>query len=128
MHQCELCGKEFPRPSGLLIHMNSHTNERRYTCKLLSCGRSFNVLSNARRHYRTHGIEPPASLRASRRRGYVVNFEAPITPQLPPPSVPSQAPFQVRWVELNVVTRRGLRQAEPDVDFDPRHQPVDKSW
>ncbi|KAG7448468.1 uncharacterized protein BT62DRAFT_708168 [Guyanagaster necrorhizus] len=29
MHQCEICHHEFPRPSGLRTHMNSHNNVRR---------------------------------------------------------------------------------------------------
>jgi hypothetical protein len=29
MHRCKQCGKEFPRPSGLTIHMHTHTGEKR---------------------------------------------------------------------------------------------------
>lgn len=29
MHPCELCGKRFPRPSGLSTHMNSHSGAKR---------------------------------------------------------------------------------------------------
>ncbi|KAJ7061000.1 hypothetical protein C8F01DRAFT_178907 [Mycena amicta] len=128
MHPCGRCGKAFPRPSGLRTHMNSHNNERPYTCKFPGCGKSFSVLSNAKRHYRTHGVEPPSSLRASvsvsgsssKRPQYAVNFEKPITPTLPPPSVTSQAPFCVRWIEPNSASRGsgwGPRQTQQDVNL-----------
>ena len=29
MHQCRICQKLFPRPSGLATHMNSHSGARR---------------------------------------------------------------------------------------------------
>jgi hypothetical protein len=29
MHKCTICGKSFPRPSGLDTHMNSHTGDKR---------------------------------------------------------------------------------------------------
>ena len=35
MHQCKLCGKWFPRPSGLDTHMNSHSGAKREP--LLTC-------------------------------------------------------------------------------------------
>ncbi|KAJ7061009.1 hypothetical protein C8F01DRAFT_179195 [Mycena amicta] len=134
MHQCQLCGKEFPRPSGLRTHMNSHNDERPFTCEFPGCEKAFSVLSNARRHYRTHGVEPPSSLRASgsssRGRGYAVSFAAPMTPELPTPSVTSQAPFRVRWIEPNAATRGagwGLRQTELEPEVDPDAHPVEDS-
>ena len=32
LHPCEVCGKTFPRPSGLKTHMNSHSGEKRTFC------------------------------------------------------------------------------------------------
>ncbi|KAJ7066232.1 hypothetical protein C8F01DRAFT_1122729 [Mycena amicta] len=109
MHRCDLCGKEFPRPSGLRTHMNSHNDERRelpYACEFPGCDKRFSVLSNCRRHYRTHGVEPPSpSLRSSSSgREYAVNFDAPMTPSLPAPAVTTQAPFRVRWIAPNAPT------------------------
>ncbi|KAF8894072.1 hypothetical protein BD779DRAFT_1385819, partial [Infundibulicybe gibba] len=49
---CSYCGKGFNRPSSLKIHLNSHTGEKPFICPVESCGRSFSVLSNMRRHAR----------------------------------------------------------------------------
>ncbi|KAF9238841.1 hypothetical protein BU15DRAFT_28813, partial [Melanogaster broomeanus] len=58
MHPCEQCGKVFPRPSGLATHMNSHSGAKPYQCTVTGCNKRFAVRSNARRHLRTHGINP----------------------------------------------------------------------
>ncbi|KAK7053572.1 hypothetical protein R3P38DRAFT_2601282, partial [Favolaschia claudopus] len=47
---CKQCGKRFSRPSSLKIHVNTHTGAQPYICPHPSCGRSFNVNSNMRRH------------------------------------------------------------------------------
>ncbi|KNZ77109.1 Zinc finger protein C25B8.19c, partial [Termitomyces sp. J132] len=39
-------------------HLNSHTGARPFVCPVESCGRSFSVLSNMRRHARTHTLTP----------------------------------------------------------------------
>ncbi|PLW12037.1 hypothetical protein PCANC_20445 [Puccinia coronata f. sp. avenae] len=49
-HICNLCGKDFNRPSALLLHATVHTGERSNFCNV--CGRSFSNLSNLRRHQR----------------------------------------------------------------------------
>jgi hypothetical protein len=36
LHACDTCGKKFPRPSGLAIHSNTHTGEKR-TSKVSWC-------------------------------------------------------------------------------------------
>ncbi|TFK44418.1 hypothetical protein BDQ12DRAFT_672961 [Crucibulum laeve] len=53
-YECSYCGKGFNRPSSLKIHLNSHTGEKPFICPVESCGRSFSVLSNMRRHARVH--------------------------------------------------------------------------
>ncbi|KAG0142300.1 hypothetical protein CROQUDRAFT_10984, partial [Cronartium quercuum f. sp. fusiforme G11] len=50
MHVCDICGKDFNRPSALLLHASVHTGERSNFCNV--CGRSFSNLSNLRRHQR----------------------------------------------------------------------------
>ncbi|KAJ3784903.1 hypothetical protein GGU10DRAFT_356535 [Lentinula aff. detonsa] len=51
-HRCGYCGKRFSRPSGLKIHMTTHTGEKPYVCPEEGCHRSFSVRSNMRRHVR----------------------------------------------------------------------------
>ncbi|KAH9485189.1 Zinc finger protein C25B8.19c [Psilocybe cubensis] len=57
-YECSYCGKGFNRPSSLKIHLNSHTGEKPFVCPVESCGRSFSVLSNMRRHTRVHATVP----------------------------------------------------------------------
>lgn len=54
-YECEYCGKFFNRPSSLKIHHNTHTGQKPFACVFPGCGRSFSVMSNMRRHARTHG-------------------------------------------------------------------------
>ncbi|KAJ6506161.1 hypothetical protein C8R47DRAFT_967087, partial [Mycena vitilis] len=53
-HVCPECGKRFARPSSLNLHINTHTGAQPFRCPLPSCGRTFNVKSNMRRHLRNH--------------------------------------------------------------------------
>ncbi|KAG6850939.1 hypothetical protein H0H93_005808 [Arthromyces matolae] len=57
-YECSYCGKGFNRPSSLKIHLNSHTGAKPFVCPVESCGRSFSVLSNMRRHARVHTQVP----------------------------------------------------------------------
>ncbi|KAI8460657.1 hypothetical protein BY996DRAFT_2014757 [Phakopsora pachyrhizi] len=45
---CEVCDKQFIRPSSLSTHRLSHTGEKPHSCS--TCGKSFSVASNLRRH------------------------------------------------------------------------------
>ncbi|KAL5488489.1 hypothetical protein ACEPAI_6607 [Sanghuangporus weigelae] len=58
-HSCARCGKRFNRPSSLKIHLNTHTGAKPYVCPFQGCGRTFNVSSNMRRHFRNHARRPP---------------------------------------------------------------------
>jgi len=77
MHQCNVCSKWFPRPSGLTTHMNTHSGAKPYKCPAPDCDKSFTVRSNVKRHLKTHGLDlsppdthgPPLS--------FNVGFEAP---------------------------------------------------
>ncbi|KAL0956681.1 hypothetical protein HGRIS_002809 [Hohenbuehelia grisea] len=53
-YECDICKKRFYRPSGLKIHLASHSDVKPYVCPVEGCGRSFGVLSNMRRHARLH--------------------------------------------------------------------------
>ncbi|KZT43640.1 hypothetical protein SISSUDRAFT_978343, partial [Sistotremastrum suecicum HHB10207 ss-3] len=53
-HACPYCDKMFSRPSSLKIHENSHTGAKPHKCPYPNCGRHFSVMSNMRRHQRTH--------------------------------------------------------------------------
>ncbi|ETN67890.1 hypothetical protein AND_000284 [Anopheles darlingi] len=52
LHQCELCGKNYPFLSQLNIHMTVHTGEKPYECE--ECGRSFRRLYSYREHIEQH--------------------------------------------------------------------------
>lgn len=68
-YECSYCGKGFNRPSSLKIHLNSHTGEKPFICPVESCGRSFSVLSNMRRHARVHAQTPLSQQEASSEEG-----------------------------------------------------------
>lgn len=51
---CSICHKVFNRPSGLRIHMHTHTGEKPYKCNWPMCGKRFSVRSNMIRHLKIH--------------------------------------------------------------------------
>ncbi|KAF8137609.1 hypothetical protein EV363DRAFT_1157424 [Boletus edulis] len=97
LHQCEQCKKMFPRPSGLATHMNSHSGAKPYKCIVPNCDKSFAVRSNAKRHLRTHGINPssPDALSIPR---FTVGFEKPLVTQV---HDAGRQPSRYRWITQN---------------------------
>ncbi|XP_062842197.1 zinc finger and BTB domain-containing protein 40 [Trichomycterus rosablanca] len=56
--QCDICGKEFKHPSGLLYHKRTeHLEERPYACE--DCGAKFAANSSLKNHMRLHTGEKP---------------------------------------------------------------------
>ena len=54
---CAICHKVFNRPSGLRIHMHTHTGEKPFVCEWKNCGKRFSVRSNMLRHMLIHKRE-----------------------------------------------------------------------
>ncbi|QPG76443.1 hypothetical protein FOA43_003832 [Brettanomyces nanus] len=54
---CTICKKVFNRPSGLRIHMHTHTGEKPFQCEWANCGKRFSVRSNMIRHLKIHKRE-----------------------------------------------------------------------
>ncbi|KAF5343669.1 hypothetical protein D9758_014688 [Tetrapyrgos nigripes] len=76
-HVCTLCNKRFNRPSSLKIHMNTHTGATPFRCPYPGCGRSFNVNSNMRRHYRNHASASASSSSSSSSRSSTAGPSSP---------------------------------------------------
>lgn len=51
-HQCNVCHKEFKKPSDLIRHMRIHTREKPFRCN--HCFRTFSIKSTLKSHVRTH--------------------------------------------------------------------------
>ncbi|KAF5379054.1 hypothetical protein D9615_005996 [Tricholomella constricta] len=105
MHECEVCGKMFPRPSGLKTHMNTHNNLKPFPCGFAGCARTFTVRSNAKRHLRTHGVDTSVT-RESAAPPYVVGFDTPtVLPSASAPHEMSQMPYKLRWMPPSLSSR-----------------------
>ncbi|KAH7907945.1 hypothetical protein BJ138DRAFT_1069585 [Hygrophoropsis aurantiaca] len=102
MHQCHLCPKSFPRPSGLKTHMNSHTGSKPYKCSVPSCGKTFAVRSNAKRHLRTHGINPSTCDSSPPGSRFTVGFEEPVVTQV---HDSGKRPMTIKWIPQSLATR-----------------------
>ncbi|CAL9705003.1 unnamed protein product [Knipowitschia caucasica] len=58
--ECELCGRTFAHPSGLIYHMRSeHFEEKPFSCE--ECGAKFAANSSLKNHMRLHTGEKPYS-------------------------------------------------------------------
>ncbi|KAI8390981.1 uncharacterized protein BYT42DRAFT_610249 [Radiomyces spectabilis] len=51
---CTYCSKVFTKPSALRPHIYSHTGEKPFACTIGGCERRFSVISNLRRHWKSH--------------------------------------------------------------------------
>lgn len=103
MHQCSICLKIFPRPSGLNTHMNSHSGAKPYKCPVPSCDRHFAVRSNAKRHLKTHGINPSLMESPSQGTNFMVGFEEPLVNHHVHDA--GRPPTRLRWIPHSLATR-----------------------
>ncbi|OCH88418.1 hypothetical protein OBBRIDRAFT_698249, partial [Obba rivulosa] len=102
MHQCTICLKMFPRPSGLATHMNSHSGAKPFKCPIPTCTKSFAVRSNAKRHLRTHGIFPTSDHASASPSQFTVGFDPPVVSEV---REVCKLPSKLRWVPQSLATR-----------------------
>ncbi|KAI0659706.1 hypothetical protein C8Q70DRAFT_914451 [Cubamyces menziesii] len=106
MHQCTVCFKLFPRPSGLATHMNSHSGAKPFKCPIPTCTKSFAVRSNAKRHLRTHGIFPSAEHGSGTSPSqFTVGFDTPLVSEV---HEAGKLPSKLRWVPPSLATRSNI--------------------
>ncbi|KAJ3834468.1 hypothetical protein F5878DRAFT_589393 [Lentinula raphanica] len=124
MHACDICGKNFPRPSGLKTHMNTHTHNKPFSCAYPGCERTFTVRSNAKRHLRTHGIHPEDAIAdsmipRSTASEYEVSFDEPVVQQVDH-ELTSVVP-RLRWMPPSLSSRENassLKSIPEDSDSE----------
>lgn len=51
-NQCNICGRNYARPSTLKTHLRTHTNERPFKCNV--CSKTFSQAANLTAHQRVH--------------------------------------------------------------------------
>jgi hypothetical protein len=82
------------------------------------CNKTFPVRSNAKRHLRTHGIDPPTAKLA--RESYEVGWEPPVVAAAPAGLGPGgwAAPRRLRWVPVSLMGRTNVERlrALPEED------------
>ncbi|KAM5537593.1 hypothetical protein V8D89_008671 [Ganoderma adspersum] len=105
MHQCTVCFKLFPRPSGLATHMNSHSGAKPFKCPIPTCTKSFAVRSNAKRHLRTHGIFPTSDHPSTSPSQFTVGFDTPLVSEV---HEAGKLPSKLRWVPPSLSTRTNV--------------------
>ncbi|KAA1472441.1 hypothetical protein DENSPDRAFT_838714 [Dentipellis sp. KUC8613] len=119
MHCCEICGKAFPRPSGLATHMNSHSGAKPFKCPLKDCPKTFTVRSNAKRHLRTHGIHLASSRPLPQSKqdagARVIGFEDPVVMDVDyaPDMGPGGKQWRVKWMGQNSEAHQPNQMAAP---------------
>ena len=56
-YDCDTCNKAFSTSGALRIHKMIHDEQRRYTCEVEDCGKTFRINKNLWRHKKVdHGI------------------------------------------------------------------------
>lgn len=59
------CNRIFHRPDRLKKHMLFHSNERQFTCAILSCGKSYITAQHLRRHHRIAHADSDTTIESS---------------------------------------------------------------